>query len=303
VNPRVTITAWNLASGRELFTTVDPLPKEAFEAIQNPASSVMAISFRDGAIHLMQATGTRQLLHMLAGHADAPVMAFSPDSRLLASAGGLGYAGSDANPPLGDPTVKVWDVATGALLRTFTGHTNKINALAFSADGSRLASGSGANVTTAGLPTFTTPGSNPFANARDENSVRVWDVASGTPLQAFTGLAWRIRAVALSPDGRYVAAGSQDNTIKLWDTTDGTLVAGLFDPRALEPDKAVNYAGTTLGAGQAAQRAYPTSAALPAAATCTCNCVAGSYAPKPPAGGGGPCSLVCVCVPVQYPGF
>ncbi len=53
-------------------------------------------------------------------------VAFSPNGRQLLSAGGT--------------TVKLWDTATGALLRTFKGHSGAIYAAVFSPDGSRAAS-------------------------------------------------------------------------------------------------------------------------------------------------------------------
>ena len=65
-------------------------------------------------------------------------MAFSPDGRLLASAGD-------------DGTVRLWDPATGAGLATLTGHTDTVDAVAFSPDGRRLAS------------------------AGDDRTVRLWD--------------------------------------------------------------------------------------------------------------------------------
>ena len=56
-------------------------------------------------------------------------MAFSPDGRLLATAGG-------------DKTARLWDPATGKHLRTLTGHAYSVDGVAFSPDGRLLATAS-----------------------------------------------------------------------------------------------------------------------------------------------------------------
>ena len=63
------------------------------------------------------------------GHTkSANAVAFSPDNRWLASGGS-------------DDVIKIWDLATGNVLRTLFGHTSHVNALAISPDGTLLASG------------------------------------------------------------------------------------------------------------------------------------------------------------------
>ena len=56
-------------------------------------------------------------------------MTFSPDGKTVASAGGKT-----------DKTIRLWDVANGALLKTLTGHTSLVECIAFSPDGLTLAS-------------------------------------------------------------------------------------------------------------------------------------------------------------------
>ena len=298
------LSSWDLVSGVKHYEVADLVGGPIYSVLLDPFGRQIAIAYRDGSVQLYEASGTRDLLHSFSGHAEPPIMAFSPDGGLLATGGGAVFASSDANPDLGDTTIKLWNTQTGTLLHTLTGHTNRINSLAFNGDGTVLVSGSGGNGTSSGSNSFTTPGVNTNSSPFDENSARVWDVASGTELLALTDHSHPIRAVAISPDGQFVAAGSKDNTIKVWRLSDASFLSGLFDTKALESDKTVNYVATELADGQAVQRALPVNTELPSPAGCTCNCVAGDYERKNcNPGGGGPCALVCVCIPVTFPGF
>ncbi len=62
------------------------------------------------------------------------LLAFSPDSRILASAGGA---------PNGEGEVKLWDMATGKVLADLKGHRRTVRCLAFSPDGKILVSAGG----------------------------------------------------------------------------------------------------------------------------------------------------------------
>jgi WD40 repeat protein len=65
-----------------------------------------------------------------------------------------------------------------------------------------------------------------------DNTIKVWDLATGEELKRLQGHENIINALAVSPDGRHIASGSDDKTIKLWDAQTGTEVMTLHGHQA-----------------------------------------------------------------------
>jgi uncharacterized protein YjiK len=151
-------------------------------------------------------------------------VAFSPDGRTLAS----GSA---------DNTIKLWDMASGRVLRTLTGHANQVWSVAFSPDGRTLASGSSDTTiklwesasgellrTLSGHTNWVysvafSPDGRTLASGSRDTTIKLWKVANGQALRTLTGHTNDVASVAFSPDGQALASGSADNTIKLWDVS------------------------------------------------------------------------------------
>jgi WD40 repeat protein len=173
------------------------------------------------------------------GHAGGVwAVAFSPDGKYAGSGGG----GTDkdgtwvSNP---DPSVRLWDVATGKELRKFDGHTDQVLGVAFTPDGKHLVSASGDRTLRAweaqggkelrkleghtkgvwGLAV--SPDGKRVASGGWDGTVRLWDFESGKELMKFEGHEGWVMSVAFSPDGRRVLSGGADKTARLWDVEGG----------------------------------------------------------------------------------
>jgi WD40 repeat protein len=144
---------------------------------------------------------TGALLETMTAHTQAVVaVAFSPDGRWLASGGD-------------DSSIKLWRMPGGTIARTLTGGTDHVYTLAFSPDGKWLASGRRER---GALGTLWKHVFGTRENGEHGITVRLWRVSDGALQQSLTGHSDDARSVAFSPEGAWLATGSEDRTAMLW---------------------------------------------------------------------------------------
>jgi len=147
------------------------------------------------------ATGTEQL--RLADPGDPKLtllsLAYSPDGRRIIA----GYGSADYTMVIGH--ARLWDAGTGEELGgKIPGHPGRgILGVAFSPDGREVAVASGA-------------------------LVEVWGLDTRNRVLSFRGHTGYVRAVAFSPDGRYLATGGAGQTVRLWDRANGNEIRALY---------------------------------------------------------------------------
>lgn len=199
-----TVRRWNVASGVELGRIGLAAPPYGL-ALDEAGNSAL-VGLAGGTVLLLDLnTGYGQRVLPIAEEVDT--IALSPDGQSVLAAERIGE------------TFSLYDLASGDLLRTFEGHSDGVAMLSFSPDGA-LALSSGY-----------------------DNTLRLWDVASGEELRQFAPADGRLTQNIdgfFSPDGSQVIAWALDQTFYVWDSATGAELRRFSGPSqvsfALVPD-------------------------------------------------------------------
>ena len=107
--------------------------------------------------------------------------------------------------------IRVWDLQTGATIRSIEGHSHWVLSVAISPDGNTLVSGSA------------------------DKTIKVWNLKTGKLIHTLNRLSWHgwVTAVAITPDGKTIVSGSTNKNIKIWDLNTGNLKETLQKPKEL----------------------------------------------------------------------
>ena len=190
---------WDADSEREIPTLFPPEDNPDVEVrrvayVQSDYAAKQIVALRTGQAHteigLWEVRRTRLLkaytLHI------RECLTYGQIGDILPSPDGSLLLVANNDPGRRNYSLHLWDIKTGNEVRAFRGHTHDICGLAWSADGSRIAS------------------------CGEDKTVRFWSVAAGTELARGQGHTRTVRAVCFAPDSNTLASGGDDRAVCLW---------------------------------------------------------------------------------------
>jgi WD40 repeat protein len=261
-----TIRFWDVATGRER-ASVEKAAVFGVDSLSfSPDGKNLASGSGGNKITLWD-VATRKATKLLNKNSEytAPLVVFSPDGKTLVSGGQC------------IQKIRAWDVTTGKQTATLEGHdVYGVKAMAFKPDGKTLVSvghdaqikqwdlATGRNTATLEISDRTaaaaiSPDGKALAaaiyvveringmNAVTENSVKLWDAATGKQQASLAGAS--VSSLVFSRDGKTLATGSEENTIKFWDVASGEELATLKGHTGTVSSLAFSADGRMLASG------------------------------------------------------
>ena len=179
------VHVWDPATGKEIWHY--DVPNKWFANVLQFSHDGRLLAVDSGDLFLLEAR-TGKLVRCWRPHPTTiESLAFAPDDTVMATGCDGRGRGGNANAE-----IRLWDVATGKLVRSIPNTGEITYALDFSPDGKILASGD------------------------YDNLVRLYDPKTGAELLPRRGHQDHIQTVAYSPDGTVIASSGFDGALKFW---------------------------------------------------------------------------------------
>ncbi|MBI1290437.1 hypothetical protein GC173_04245, partial [bacterium] len=201
VSPTATRTIVREAFSREPIVRNQPLVRYGLGTLETASfmpSGVHVVSAGAGGAYLWNLEDETIIRRFSAPEHSIRAVAVSPDGTKLVTASR-------------DKTAKVWDIATGSDLITFRQHSGQLTCVAFSKDGSLVATGA--------------------EHETSSRGVRLWNTNDGSVVRILSGHNYSAESLAFSPDNSklLVGGGGGESTAILYDLNTGLQVRTLSD--------------------------------------------------------------------------
>ncbi|MCM2268123.1 MAG: WD40 repeat domain-containing protein [Elusimicrobiales bacterium] len=184
----------------------------------SPCGKFLATGGEDNTIRLWSVPDGLEIQTIKAHEGDVRAVAFDPDGDVFASGSW-------------DKTVKIWRTADCSTIASASRHSGPVNALAFAPDGKLLYSGSD----DASIKVFSSPkgglektfdpgigdvkalAAAPGLLAAGGVQLQFMELPSGKPLKKHDAYVYGVKALAFSPDGKLLAAGTgMEKRLEIW---------------------------------------------------------------------------------------
>jgi WD40 repeat protein len=185
------VKVWETTTGREVLSWIPRHNRRSTQALAfSPDNRWLAEMSIQGYLALWDLTAGRESPSFLfdrgyGGMSRALDLAFSPDGKLLAVAGGSGRG-----------IVTLFDPETGERVRRLEVHDWDTSAVVFSAKGEW------------------------FATASELGEIKIWETSTGRELRKFVHTGG-VKGLAVSPDSRRLASAGTDGSTRIWETNSG----------------------------------------------------------------------------------
>ena len=232
-----TIRLWDVITGEERYVLKKDSDEATMLAFTSDGRTMVSVSWEDKISLWNPSTGKHKQTFALHPDCSTTGAAFNPNGKTVA-------IGSD------NGTIYFYDLDTGELRMTLTGHGEHVDNLAFSPDGKTVASSSHIDKTIRlwDVPTGEhrltltehtryvrglafSPDGNTLVSGSGDGTIRFWDADTGNEKHTFTGHSERIYSVAFNPNGDIIASGSTNGIINFWDADTGHYIKTLNELR------------------------------------------------------------------------
>ena len=206
------VQLWDLTTGRERLSLPGHTQQVTALAF-SPDGATLATADKAKLIKLWDVASGREARSLVSEFSPL-ALAYSPDGHRLAVTGHgeirIEKLGENRQRPVLPGKGVVWDLASGRVLYALPDHRMQTVAVAFSSDGSKL------------------------ATASWDGTAKLIEASSHQEIYELGGHTGYVTDVAFSPNGRRLVTCGTDETIKLWDVATGQEVLELSDGRIVE---------------------------------------------------------------------